>query len=127
MHAVCALSAEQMSLISERFLWHLVTARHYGRSLELLTGALTGQCTSREVIISATILLCSYGLLSRPGVDYQRHLYGARSLFQSHDISGDGSDVELASFWIYARQDVSMALVHECATLTPPAEWPGVP
>ncbi|KAL4870921.1 hypothetical protein BDV12DRAFT_40340 [Aspergillus spectabilis] len=115
MHAVCALSAKQMSLISRIFLWEPVATRHYGRSLELLIESLTGYGRSREVIITATILLCSYELLSRSEADYQRHLYGARSLFQNHDVSGNGSDVELVSFWVYARQDVSMALVHESA------------
>jgi hypothetical protein len=28
-----------------------------------------------------------------------------------------------AAFWVYARQDIAMALVHECPTLLPPDEW----
>ena len=28
-----------------------------------------------------------------------------------------------ASFWVYARQDIAMALVHECPTMLPPEEW----
>ncbi|POR32528.1 Uncharacterized protein TPAR_07293 [Tolypocladium paradoxum] len=127
LHAICALSAKQMSLLGEAFLWEPVSARHYGKSLGLLIRELTEQQTSREVIVSATILLCSCELLACPGVDYQRHLYGARSLFQTHSIAANGSSLEHAGFWIYARHDVSLALVHECATLIPPREWPNVP
>lgn len=127
LHSICALSAKQMSLIRQPFLWEPVSARHYGKSLSLLIEELEKQPPSREVLIVAAILLCSYELLTQPGTDYQKHLYGARSLFQPHGIAAGGTKLEKASFWIYARQDVSMALVHEQATLMPPQEWPVVP
>lgn len=127
MHSICALSARQMSLVGERFLWGPVSARHYGKSLGLLIRELNEQQSGREVIIAATILLCSSELLTLPGADYQRHLYGARSLFQTHNIAANGTDLEHASFWIFARQDVSVAIIRECATLIPPQEWPAIP
>ncbi|KAI7978442.1 hypothetical protein EIK77_001966 [Talaromyces pinophilus] len=124
LHAICALSAKQMSLIGDSFLWESVSTRYYGLSLGLLIEELKKQQSSREIVIAATILLCSYELLACPGADYQKHLYGARSLFHTHNIASTGTKLEKASFWIYARQDVSMALVHECATLVLPQEWP---
>lgn len=112
-----------MSLIGDEFLWEPVAARHYGELIKELNGSET----SSEVVISATILLFSYELLARPGADYQKHLYCARSPFQGYDMVRNGTDVEHVSFWIYARQDVSMALVHESATFIAPETWPAVP
>lgn len=126
LHAICALSAKQMSLIGDSFLWEPASTRYYAKSLGLLIEELKKQQSSREVVIAATILLCSYELLACPGADYQKHQYGARSLFQTHNIASTGTKLEKASFWIYARQDVSMALVHECATLISPQEWPTI-
>lgn len=126
LHAICALSAKQMSLISDSFLWEPMSTRYYGKSLGLLTKELEKQQFVREIVIAATILLCSYELLAYPGTDYQNHLYGARSSFQAHNIASTGTMLEKASFWIYARQDVSMALVHECAPLISPHEWPTI-
>lgn len=36
LHAICALSAKQMSLIGDSFLWEPVSTRYYGKSLGLL-------------------------------------------------------------------------------------------
>lgn len=127
MHAVCALSAKQMSRIQNQFLWEPVSSRFYGESLILLINELTEQSTDRELLLAATILLGSYELLAQPGIDYQRHLYGARTLIFSHNLGEEGTSFEKASFWIYARQDVALALVNERPTLTPPAKWPKPP
>jgi hypothetical protein len=115
-----------MSLIGDSFLWEPISTRYYGKSLGLLIEELEKQQSSRDIVIAATILLCSYELLACPGADYQKHQFGARSLFQTHNIASTGTKLEKASFWIYARQDVSMALVHECATLVSPQEWPTI-
>ncbi|KPM40145.1 hypothetical protein AK830_g6432 [Neonectria ditissima] len=127
LHAICALSAKQMSLVGEAFLWQPVSSRYYGESLGLLIKEVTERETSREVILSATILLCSYELLALPGPDYQRHMYGACTLIKTYDISANSSRLEQASFWIFARQDVALAVANECPTLIPPGEWPLVP
>ncbi|PYI01028.1 hypothetical protein BO78DRAFT_437005 [Aspergillus sclerotiicarbonarius CBS 121057] len=127
MHAVCALSAKQMSLIQNKFLWEPVSSRFYGKSLSLLIKELTEQSTNHELLLAATILLGSYELLAQPGIDYQRHLYGANTLILSRNIGEEGTLFEQASFWIYARQDVALALVNERPTLTPPTKWPVLP
>ncbi|PLB50810.1 hypothetical protein P170DRAFT_474364 [Aspergillus steynii IBT 23096] len=127
MHAVCALSARQMSLIDNKFLWEPVSSRFYGESLSLLIKELTEQSTDSELVLAGTILLGSYELLTQPGIDYQRHLYGAHTLILSRNIGEEGTPFEQASFWIYARQDVALALVNERPTLTPPAKWPAIP
>ena len=78
-------------------------------------------------MLAATILLGSYELLAKPGVDYQKHLFGARTLIQSFNVGSKGSRFEQASFRIYARQDVALALVNERPTLTSPEQWPPLP
>jgi hypothetical protein len=127
LHAICALSAKQMSLIDNDFLWDPVSANHYGHSLGLLIEELTSPKHDRGIVLSATILLCSFELLALPGMDYERHLYGARTLIEARDIPTDGSNLEHASFWVFARHDVSLALVCGRPTLIAPSEWPAVP
>ncbi|KAE8153135.1 hypothetical protein BDV25DRAFT_127469 [Aspergillus avenaceus] len=127
MHAVCALAAKQVSLIQNKFLWEPVSSRFYGQSLNLLIKELTKQSADRQVLLAVTILLGSYELLAQPGIDYQRHLYGAHTLITSHNLGEEGNSFETASFWIYARQGVALALVNERPTLTPPGKWPVPP
>lgn len=128
LHAVCALAAQHKSLATESFLWAPLSSHHYGKSIRLLICALTDQQeTSREILTAATILLCSYELLAFPGTDYERHMYGARSIFQAVEIGAHATGLEHASFWVYARQDVGMALVHERATFILPRAWLSVP
>ncbi|KAL4961184.1 Zn(II)2Cys6 transcription factor [Aspergillus stella-maris] len=124
MHAICALSARQMSLSQAKFVWEPIASRFYGESLRLLIRELSNQDTQRDLLLAATILLGSYELLEQPGIDYQRHLYGANTLIQTHDIRHKSTPLDHASFWIYARQDVALALGNERPTLTPPDQWP---
>ncbi|KAJ5086879.1 hypothetical protein NUU61_008186 [Penicillium alfredii] len=124
MHAVCALAPKQMSLIQNKFLWEPASSRFYGESLSLLIKELTEQSTNRDFLLAASILPGSYELLAQPGIDYQRHLNGAHTLILCCNIGEQGSFFVQASFWIYARQDVALALANERPTLTPAAKWP---
>jgi hypothetical protein len=124
LHSICSLAAKQMSLISDPSIWEGRSSHQYGKSLALLITELADQQSSREVILAATIFLCSYELLGVTSIDYQRHLYGVRTLVRAHDILSNGSSVEHASFWIYARQDVAFAVANERPTVMPSQEWP---
>ncbi|KAH7268655.1 hypothetical protein B0J15DRAFT_533921 [Fusarium solani] len=126
-HSICALSAKQMSLTQDNGLWEPISSHHYGESLRLLIHDVTVEGTKRATMLSATILLCSYELLAFPGADYQRHLFGGRTLIEADFDVVSATNLGRASFWIYARQDVSLALVNERPTLIPPKEWPAVP
>ncbi|KAL4885755.1 hypothetical protein BJY04DRAFT_213957 [Aspergillus karnatakaensis] len=127
MHAICALSAKQMSLTQAKFLWEPIASRFYGESLRLLIKELGNPETDRELLLAATILLGSYELLEQPGIDYQRHLYGANTLIETRDIAHQGTPLNCTSYWIYARQDVALALVNERSTLIAPSKWPAYP
>ncbi|KAM0420485.1 hypothetical protein ACHAPT_011780 [Fusarium lateritium] len=116
-----------MSLTDDQSLWEPISSHHYGESLRLLIQELTVEGTSKDIILSATILLCSYELLASPGADYQRHLFGGRTLIEADYKAVEASNLSRASFWIYARQDVSLALINERPTLISPQEWPALP
>lgn len=123
LHSICALSAKQMSLVKERYLWEPVAADHYGTSLRLLMRDLDRSDMSRDVTLAAAIFLCSYELMANPGTEYKKHMLGARTLIQTYQAMNGNTDVERASFWIFARQDVAMAIENETQTLIHPSEW----
>lgn len=127
MYAICAMSAKQMSLTQNKILWEPVASRFYGESLGLLIKELTDPSIDRGILLAATILLGSYELLAEPGTDYQKHIYGASTLIQSFKTGEKEFRLQQSSFWIYARQDVALALVNERPTLTPPDNWPPLP
>ncbi|KAF3071755.1 hypothetical protein CFAM422_006308, partial [Trichoderma lentiforme] len=123
MYSICALSAKQMSLVAEHSVWEPVAGRFYGQSLRLLIHDLNQLDARYDEVFVATILLCSYELLAIPGPDYRKHLEGVSSLLRSH-LSSITTDLDKASFWIYARHDVAMALINYCPTLVAASEWP---
>ena len=123
LNSICALSAKQMSLVRERSFWEPVAARYYCESLRLLIQNLNQPETAHDVVLTATILLCSYELLANPGPDYKKHLYGVSTLIQTRGVVFEGTSLERASFWIYARQDVAVAVTHEFPTRIPPHQW----
>ncbi|KAL6871761.1 hypothetical protein HDV57DRAFT_506328 [Trichoderma longibrachiatum] len=124
MYSICALSAKQMSLVGEHSIWEPVAGRFYGQSLRMLIHGLNQLDTSYGEVLVATILLSSYELLAVPGPDYRRHLDGVSSLLRSHRLSSISAGLERASFWIYARHDVAMALINHCPPLIATSEWP---
>ncbi|RSL55219.1 hypothetical protein CEP54_009488 [Fusarium duplospermum] len=116
-----------MSLTEDKDLWEPISMQHYGQSLILLSQDLWAKGANRDTILSATILLCCHNTLAVPDADYQRLLYRRRTLIEADLNAIDASDISRASFWIYARHDVSLALENERPTLIPPNEWPAVP
>ncbi|RFU77604.1 hypothetical protein TARUN_4633 [Trichoderma arundinaceum] len=124
MYSICALAAKQMSLVGEYSVWEPIAGRFYGQSLRLLIHDLNQLEARYDEVLVATILLSSYELLAVPGPDYRRHLQGVSSLLQSHCLSSITTDLDRASFWIYARHDVAMAIINYCPSLIPTSEWP---
>ena len=122
MNAICALTAKQLSMASRRGMWEPVAVRYYGESLHHLINIPMNSNTCREDTFAATILLSSHELAS-PGLDHRRHVSAALTLIKIHDLNSNSKGLVGASFWVYARQDIAMALVHECPTMLPPEEW----
>ncbi|RAK95350.1 Zn(II)2Cys6 transcription factor [Aspergillus ibericus CBS 121593] len=123
MNAICALIARQVGIADREEVWRATAARYYGESLQQLITALELPASCPEDNLAATILLSSYELLALPGLDHQRHVSGALTLIRTHACRASSNGIMGAAFWVYARQDVAMALVHECPTMLPPEEW----
>ncbi|KAF4627188.1 hypothetical protein G7Y89_g10970 [Cudoniella acicularis] len=123
MQALCALTAKQLSMVTRGEVWEAVAACYYGESLRLLINVLADTALCRQDALVATILLSSYELLASPGLDHRRHVSGALTLIKTHDFTARSKCLERASFWVYARLDIAMALIHECPTMLPPEEW----
>ncbi|KAL0258650.1 hypothetical protein SLS55_006147 [Diplodia seriata] len=147
LHALCALAAKQMSradAATPLSLWEPLAARYYGESLRLLIRALaedtsaaaeagggggeggggTGRTRKREETLTATILLASCELLAAPSADYARHLRGALTLMHTGGIDfRSASRLEAAGLWVFARQDVAMAVAGRRGLLWGVGRW----
>ncbi|PVH75722.1 hypothetical protein DL98DRAFT_657920 [Cadophora sp. DSE1049] len=123
MQALCALSSKQLSMVTPGEVWHAAAGRYYGESLRLLISALVDATSSQQDALLATILLSSYELLASPGLDHRRHVLGAVTLIKKHDFTARSKSLERASFWVYARLDIALALINECPTMLGPEEW----
>ena len=123
LYAVCAFAAKQLSTVRSSEVWGPVAARYYGEALPLLMRVLTDPAAHKEDALTAIIILSSYEILAAPGVEHKRHLYGAFTLIKTYSINAGSKALERASFWIYVRQDVVMALINECPLLLSPMNW----
>lgn len=123
MNAICALTARQISRVGQGEIWESTAVRYYGESLHQLIKMLQDQSYCPEDALAATVLLSSYELLFFPGLDHRRHVSGALSLIRTHACKASSMGVMGAAFWVYARQDVAISLVHERSTMHPPEEW----
>lgn len=93
------------------------------QSLRRLISLLADPVSSRQGVLTVTVLLSSYELLGVPGSDHRRHLHGVKTLIVSLGVDAKSRGLDAASFWIYARQDVAMALINECPNMIAPEDW----
>ncbi|KAF2098574.1 hypothetical protein NA57DRAFT_75813 [Rhizodiscina lignyota] len=121
--SICALSAKQISLLKGGSVHGSVAAARYGDSLRLLLAAFAEPQSNQEDILTATILLSSYELLAAPGLDHRKHIHGATTLIKSQKIDSQCQGINKATFQIYVRQDIAVALMNECPTNLSPQEW----
>ncbi|RDW93029.1 uncharacterized protein DSM5745_00351 [Aspergillus mulundensis] len=128
LNSICALTTKQLSLLDGKWATQAqsTASTYYGEALHHLIATL-GDPRSNPVPIAetlaATILLSSYELLVCPGMDHRRHVSGALTLIRTHGCNAASGGMAGAAFWVYVRQDVAMALVHECPTMLAPEEW----
>ncbi|KAF9883071.1 hypothetical protein FE257_004128 [Aspergillus nanangensis] len=124
LNAICALAARQLSLIGPSWAWKPIAERYYGQGVHLLARLLNGNPETMELAIVATMLLGSYELMSSPGLDYQRHFTGAKTIVDALQVYKSSSRLARASFWIYARHEVGEALNLNSPTRHDPKLWP---
>lgn len=118
---VCSLAARQLALITNALHWKRAAAKYYGESLRLLLADMGRREPNVALTLPASILLLSYELLSFPGQDYNRHFFGAKSLIESAGLEHVKKDrLALASYWIFVRHDMIIALARESPTLLDP-------
>ncbi|PYH59849.1 Zn(II)2Cys6 transcription factor [Aspergillus niger CBS 101883] len=123
LNAICALTARQMSMAGRGEMWKTTAVHYYGESLHHLIHTLNGPSYGSDDTLAATVLLSSYELFTSPGLDHHRHVSGAVTLIRTNSHNASSGGLKAAAFWVYARQDVAMALVHECPTMLLPDEW----
>ncbi|RDH23112.1 hypothetical protein M747DRAFT_302924 [Aspergillus niger ATCC 13496] len=123
LNAICALTARQMSIAGRGDMWKTTAVHYYGESLHHLIHTLNGPSYGSDDTLAATVLLSSYELFTSPGLDHHRHVSGAVTLIRTNPHNASSGGLKAAAFWVYARQDVAMALVHECPTMLLPDEW----
>lgn len=104
-------------------MWKTTAVHYYGESLHHLIHTLNGPSYGSDDTLAATVLLSSYELFTSPGLDHHRHVSGAVTLIRTNPHNASSGGLKAAAFWVYARQDVAMALVHECPTMLLPDEW----
>jgi hypothetical protein len=124
LNAICALAAQQLSLIRSANIWKPVAEHYYGLAVHLLARLLSAYPSKMELAIVGTILLSSYELLASTGVDYQRHFKGAHTIVEAIHAQNSTSPLIRASFWNYARHEVAQALNRNSPTLHDPRSWP---
>ncbi|KAF7591641.1 hypothetical protein BBP40_001280 [Aspergillus hancockii] len=123
MNAICALTARQVSMVDRAEIWESAAIHYYAESLNHLISTLNLPTSCPEDMLTATILLSSYELLALPGLEHRRHVSGALTLIRAHECKATSQGVIGVVFWVYARQDLAMALVHKCPTMLAPEEW----
>jgi len=82
--------------------------------IELLIPALSDQTSAADpALLAATVILRVYDQLNATGDD-ERHLWGTTALvdLQNPDAPTAGG-IRQAAFWVFIRQDIYMALVHQ--------------
>lgn len=123
LNAICAVTAKQMSGTCNGQVWSSAAVHYYGEALRHLIQTLSAPGYEPEQAIIGTVLLSSYEVLDSLGLDHWRHVCGALTLIRKHRFKASSTDLRKAAFWVYARQDVSIAIAHECPAMLPPDEW----
>ncbi|KAI0533355.1 hypothetical protein GGR58DRAFT_117321 [Xylaria digitata] len=121
---ICAITAKHLSLMPSGEMWQPTASRYYIEALQHLITALghLGSGTNGDEL-TASMLLGSYEMISASGAPYISHYQGARDLIRSQNISATSSGIDRANFFIYARHEISIALVREGPLQLDPNDW----
>lgn len=120
---VCALTAKQVSVVEPSgSIWGSVAARHYGEALNLLIQQLNRSGPQSDAL-TAIILLGSYELIAAQGREHRSHYEGALNLVKALGINAQSAGIDRASFWVYVRHEIFVALGNECPLSLSPNDW----
>lgn len=90
----------------------LVAEMYHERCVELLIPLLDDLSTVSDAVVAATVLLRNYEQMSSAitGFDCERHLTGTSAFMNSESTCASVGGLRQASFWIFIRQDLDVAL-----------------
>ncbi|KAK8203410.1 hypothetical protein M8818_005301 [Zalaria obscura] len=94
-----------------------VAETYHERCVQLLISLLDSPTTISNEVVAATVLLRNYEQMSSAitGSDYERHLGGTSAFLNSTDTyCPSAGGLRQASFWIFIRQDLDVALSQQC-------------
>lgn len=79
---------------------------------------------SHEHALTASMLLLSYELHGAlRSDDYRRHFLGLAMLIKERGITAQSTGIDRASFWIYIRHEVVVAMTSQKPLIFDPLEW----
>ena len=89
-----------------------IAGKYHGRCVELLIPLLANLTTFGDDIVAAIVLLRYYEQMASAvsGSDSERHLSGASAFMNSERTCATAGGMRQASFWIFLRQDLDVAL-----------------
>lgn len=122
LQSLCAFSARQLSLKAGGSYWIEKAPELYVKALQLLIAALDADHDHEEVL-AASIFLNSYEVIGPGGEDHERHYRGAASILKLYNISASSKGLDRASFWIFVRHDIWIALTEERQMEICPLQW----
>lgn len=113
LNAVLAASAHHLSRVTHYD--PLVADMYHERCVELLIPLLDELSFVPDEVVAATVLLRLYEQMSSAitGSDCARHLSGTSAFMNSESTCATGGGIRQASFWIFLRQDIDVALNHQ--------------
>jgi hypothetical protein len=113
LNAALAASAHHLSRVTDYD--PLVADMYHERCVELLIPLLDELSFVPDEIVAATVLLRLYEQMSSAitGSDCARHLSGTSAFMNSESTCATAGGIRQASFWIFLRQDIDVALSHQ--------------
>ena len=93
----------------------MVAEMYHERCVELLIPLLDDPSRVADEVVAATVLLRFFEQVSSAitGSDCERHLSGTSAFMNSESTCATAGGLRQASFWIFIRQDLDVALGHQ--------------
>ncbi|KAI0401971.1 hypothetical protein F4802DRAFT_391674 [Xylaria palmicola] len=124
LHCICAFVAKHLSLFPAGEVWQPIASCHYGEALQQLITALNlsgPEKYSDELV--ASMLLGSYEVLSASRGPHYSHYQGSLDLIRSRNINAASTGLNRATFFIYVRHDIAIALARGKPLQLNPTAW----
>ncbi|KAF2502523.1 hypothetical protein BU16DRAFT_532870 [Lophium mytilinum] len=122
LRCICAFQAKQLSLLPEGEVWAPVAARYYVQALGLFINQVDPSAPSEEAL-TAIMMLSSYEMIAAQGYEHRHHFLGAGLVIKTRGINASSTGMDRASFWVYIRHEIDVALTNECTLSISPKDW----